>query len=176
MAEYQKLKVVDVSVEGAEVVRSWPAEERTFLQMRPDPDIAARIDSEPASNFPAVRAHIGTVLTTRFKTEFASQVSPILSGTRPVRAIVRLKLFDVPSTARRIFVDNDAKMRATIDLVDAKTGALVASYEGPYRSRRLIGGVMTGLALALDHSDTGQALITQYMSEYRAWLVGDRAV
>ena len=107
----------------------------------------------------------------RLKLEFASQVSPLFGGARPVKAIVRLKNFDVPSAARRVFVDNDSKMKADIDLVDASTGASVLNYEGPFRSRRLIGGLATPIALALDQSDTGYSMLTEYVTTYRNWLL-----
>lgn len=170
--DFQKYRIADVSVEGVEVVRSWPVEEEIYLRSgRAAPDVASRLQSEPASNFPDLQAHIQRALTDRLKMEFASQVSPMFTGTRPVRAMVRLKAFDVPSTTRRVLVDDQAKMKADIVLVDAGSGATVLSYEGPHRTRKLFGGLLTPIAVALDKSDAGYAIISDYMTTYRSWLL-----
>ena len=170
--DFQRYRIPDVAVEGVEVIGSWPAEEEAFVALNSaDADTIARLRTEPASSFPAVRAHLHRALTSRFKAEFAAQGASVFSGPRPLRAIVRLKVFDVPSTARRVFTDNTAKMQADIDLVDPASKALILRYEGPFRSRRLIGGLATGLALALDRSDVGQSQITDYMTAYRNWLL-----
>ena len=134
--EFQKYRITHVSVEGVEVIRSWPAQEQTYVKSNPaDFETVNRLQAEPASNFPALRAHIQRVLDERFKLEFASQVTPVFTGTRPVKAIVRLKTFDVPSAARRVLVDQNAKIKAEIDLVDASTGVPVVRYDGPFRSK-----------------------------------------
>jgi hypothetical protein len=170
--DFQKYRIVDVAVEGVEVISSWPAEEEAFVRSNSvDADTVGRLQTEPASSFPAVRAHLHRALTARFKEEFASQGAGVFSGSRPLRAVVRLKAFDVPSTARRVFTDDTAKIQADIDLVDPASKAVILRYEGPFRGRRLIGGLATGLALALDRSDVGQSQITDYMKAYRNWLL-----
>ncbi|HEY8383820.1 MAG TPA: hypothetical protein VIL09_16905 [Microvirga sp.] len=170
-SDFARYRIADVSVEGVEVIRSWPGEEEVFLRTNAvDPETRRRIETEPASQFPALRAHIQRALTTRFNAEFASHVAPIFTGTRPARAVVRLRTFDVPSVARRVFVDTDAKIEADIDIVDAATGEVILRYDGPYRLRRLVGGFATGLAVAFDRSDVGHSQITDYMTAYRDWL------
>jgi hypothetical protein len=62
-----------------------------------------------------------------------------------------------------VFVDNDAKSKADIDLLDASIGTSVLHYEGPFRGRKLIGGLATPIALALDRSDTGCPMLTDYV-------------
>jgi hypothetical protein len=172
VSAFQQYRIADVSVGGVEVIRSWPNEEQMFVRSSHlDADTLNHIQARPASEYPPLRAHIQQVLNERFRTEFSSHVAPLFTGTKPIRAVVRLKTFDVPSTARRVFVDNDAKIDAEIDLIDAKSGALILRYDGPYRTRRLVGGLATGIALALDKSDVGASLITDYMTAYRNWLL-----
>jgi hypothetical protein len=172
IADLQKYRISDVAVEGVEVIRSWPVQEETFVKATgADQETINRLQSEPASTFPGLRAHMQRVLSERFKLEFSSQVTPIFTGPRPVKAVVRLETFDVPSGARRVLIDQDAKIKANIDLVDASTGAVILSYAGPFRSRRLIGGLATAIAVALDRSDVGYSLITDYMTAYRDWLL-----
>jgi hypothetical protein len=172
ISDFQKYKIVDVRVEGAELIKSWPAQEEIYVKTNAvDADLASRLQTEPAYKFPALRAHIERALHERLKLEFASQINPLFTGSRPVRAIVRFRNFDVPSAARRVFIDQDAKIKADIDLVDANTGASVLSYEGPFRGRRLVGGLATPIALAFDQSDTGFSMLTEYITTYRNWLL-----
>jgi hypothetical protein len=56
-----------VAVEGAEVIRSWPAEEEVFLRTGAvDPETADRIRTEPAFNFPHLTGHLRQSLNARF--------------------------------------------------------------------------------------------------------------
>jgi hypothetical protein len=90
---------------------------------------------------------------------------------RPARAVVRLKTFDIPSAGSRIFVDQHAKIQATIDLVGARTGATILRYDGRLRMRRLIGGILAPVAAGLESGDIGHAMVTEYVGAYRNWLL-----
>ena len=170
--ELQKYRIVDISVEGAEGIRSWPQEEENFLKTQAvDPETANRIRTEPAFEFPQLTQHFQRVLNERVRAELTYLVDPIFTGSRPARIVVRLRQFDVPSAARRVFVDTNAKIQADIDLVDKATGTLVLRYAGRSDMRKLVGGLATGIALAFERSDIGQAMITDYLSAYRNWLL-----
>ncbi len=172
VGDLQQYRLVDVAVENAAVIRSWPIQETAFLESAAaNADLRSRLETEPASNFPQVTAHFQRALAERSRAEMMRHVGPVLSGQRPVRAVIRLKAFDVPSAARRVFVDSAAKIQADIDLVDAATGATLLRYEGPLRTRPMVGGFATGIALALDRSDVGAALLDDYLVAYQNWLV-----
>ena len=172
LSDFRQYRIANVTVEGVDVIRSWPNEEDAFVKANVvNSDTLHRIQARPAAEYPPLKAHLQRVLNERFQLEFASQVAPVFTGGRPVRAVIRLRQFDVPSVARRVFVDNDAKIQADIDLVDAGTGTPLLRYSGPHRTRRLIGGLATGFAVALDRSDVGMSLITDYMTAYRNWLL-----
>jgi hypothetical protein len=170
--DLHQYKVIETIVEGVEGIRSWPSEEERFLKLNAvDAETANRIRSEPASEFLQLRAHFQQVLTTRFKNELSYLTGPIFSGTRPAQLVVRLRVFDVPSAARRVFVDSSAKIQADIDLVDKASGRLILRYNGRLETRKLIGGLATGIALAFEQSDVGQSMIVDYLSAYRNWLL-----
>ena len=170
--ELQKYRIVDISVEGVEGIRSWPHEEENFLKTNAvDPGTADRIRTEPAFEFPQLTQHFQKILSEKVKAELSYLVDPIFTGNRPARIVVRLRQFDVPSAARRVFVDTNAKMQADIDLVDRATNTLVLRYAGRSDMRKLVGGLATGIALAFERSDIGQAMITDYLSAYRNWLL-----
>ncbi len=163
--DLQRYRIVDVTVEGAEIIRSWPAEEDAFLKTGAvDPETANRIRTEAAFNFPQLTGHLRQSLNARFGSGLAQATGDIFTGSQPVRAVVRLREFDIPSVARRVFVDNHTKIRADIDIVDRATGRLILHYEGPPARTARIGGIGTGIALAFEGSDLGASMIADYLS------------
>jgi hypothetical protein len=170
--DLSRYRIVEVVVEGVEVIRSWSVEEEKFIQPRvADTATADRIRIEPATNFPQLAAHFKQVLTARMKGEFVSSTASVFAGKQPAKAVVRLKTFDIPSAARRVFVDNTAKIQAEIDVLDKTTGRLILRYNGRLETKPLIGGLGTGIALAFERSDPGNSMITDYLSAYRNWLL-----
>ncbi|SDR61488.1 hypothetical protein SAMN05519103_07477 [Rhizobiales bacterium GAS113] len=171
--EISSFKLAGVEVRGGEVIHSWPVEEQHFLATgNVDPEIARRLPSESAQNFPPVQAYFQTSLQRVFNAQFDGSVAPIMRGTRPVKAIVTLKQFDVPSVLRRVLIDQYAKIQLDIDVVDSKTGAHVLFYPGPYRQKWLFGGLSAPIAASIaGDDDPGMELVTTYMSDYRTWLL-----
>jgi hypothetical protein len=121
--EIASFKLAGVEVHGVEVIRSWPVEEKHFLAINTDPEIARRLPDESAQNFPEVQKYFQDALQRGFTAQLDSMLGPVMRGARPVKAIVTLKQFDVPSVVRRVLVDHYAKIELTIDLVDLKTNA-----------------------------------------------------
>ncbi|QFU16835.1 hypothetical protein [Microvirga thermotolerans] len=145
--DFRQYRIAEVTVEGVEVIRSWPGEEEAYLRTHAlDSETVDRIQTGPANRFSELVGHFRAALDARLRADFAALIGPIFMGRRPLAAVVRLKAFDVPSAARRAFVDSDAKLKAEIDLVDKATGRPVLRYEGPWASRRPIGGLLTGVA------------------------------
>jgi hypothetical protein len=72
-----------------------------------------------------------------------------LCWSRPVRAFVHLKRFDVPSVARRVFLGGAAVIEAEVDLRDAKTGASVLYYSGDSSTKLLFGGLSVPVTAAI---------------------------
>lgn len=172
VSDLARYRIVDVTVEGAEVIRSWPGEEQILLKTGAvDPETARRMETEPASNFPQVTAHFRQALEGKMKAELGYLTGSVFTGTQPAVVVVRLKTFDIPSTARRVFVDNQAKIQADIDVVEKATGRLILRYNGPFETRKLVGGLVTGIALAFEKADIGYSMITDYLSAYRNWLL-----
>jgi hypothetical protein len=170
--EIASFKLTAVEVQGVDVINSWPVEERHFLASgKADADIAQRLPSESAKHFPVVQAYFQAELQRQFSTQFDRYVAPVIHGVRPVKAIVRLKQFDVPSTIRRVLVDQQAKLNFAVDLVDAKTNANLLSYPGVDRQKRLWGGLGAPIAEAIaGEADAGKELIESGVGEYASWL------
>jgi hypothetical protein len=171
-ADLQRYGITEVTVTGAEVIRSWPSEEENFLRTGAvDPETANRIRSEPAYNFPQLTNHFRQALTARVGAELPQLTRDIFTGRQPAQAQVRLKTFDVPSVARRVFLESRTAIQADIDIVDKATGRVVLHYSGPLEAKPLIGGLRTGIAVAFESSDLGYAMMTDYLTAYRNWLL-----
>jgi len=184
VAELQSFKLAGVEVQGTQVIQSWPAMEQAYLASgKADADTARRLPSENAQNFPAVEAQFQAALQQRFAADLEGQVGALLQGTRPVKAVVQIQVFDVPSSARGGLVDNTAKLKANIDLVDAKSGAVLVSYAGPMKTLTLgpsaltfvAGGFAAVAAQAMlataVKGEPGSQLVATYVQDYRTWLV-----
>jgi hypothetical protein len=180
--EIRSMKLVGVELQNPGVVHSWPAGEEAYVASgKADPDIVKRLPNESAQNFPQLQAVFQPMLQQRFAAELDGTVAPVLQGARPVKAVVHLKEFDVPSGARRAIIDGSAKLQADVDLVDAKTGAVLLSYRGPMKAVNtgptvalaLIGGL--GAIAAADakapSGEPGSALVAAYAADYLTWLV-----
>ena len=170
--EIASFKLVGVEVHGVEVIRSWPVQEKRFLATNTDPEIARRLPDESAQEFPAVQAYFQAALQRVLHRSARKHAGSGPARDATVKAIVSLKQFDVPSVVRRVLIDQYAKFEATIDLVDAKTNAIIISYPGPYRQQFLLGGLSAPIADAIAGDyDPENALIANYVLDYRTWLV-----
>jgi hypothetical protein len=175
--EIASFKLVGVEVRGVEVIRSWPAQEQAYIASgKADPEIVRRLPGESAQNFLPVQAQFQLALQQTLSTEFGNVVAPLLRGSRPVKAIVRLKTFNVPSVVLRVLIDHYAVLDAAIDLVDPKTGESILSYAGRLKSRDVGGGlirtpIFSAIDSALGRDEPGTAMIKAYVSDYAEWLV-----
>jgi hypothetical protein len=181
-AEIASYKLAGVEVQGAEVIGSWPAQQEAYLaSSKADPEIVKRLPNEPAWNFLPLRAQFQSALQQRFAAAFTEKVAPVLQGARPVKAIIRLKQFDVPGGARRTLIDPYAKIRAVIDLVDAKGDTILLSYLGLEKQKDLGGGFIVGggplhgivtaaMVGVLQKDEPGAEMISAYVDDYRKWL------
>lgn len=184
-AEIAGYKLAGVEVQGTQAVQAWPAAQEAYLASgKADPDVAKRLPDEGIQAFPLVQSFVTTTLQQRFVQEFGTQVSPLLRGSRAVRIVVTLRTFDIPTGARKALVDSQAKLAATLDIVDAKSGDVLVSYPGPMKVITLgptlllgvVGGVgaIAGSAIraGIDgNGEPGSMLIAGYVADYRKWLV-----
>jgi hypothetical protein len=172
VSELQRFKVVGVVVQGVEGIRSWPAEEERFLRSVPvDADTQTRIQTSAAASYPPLRDFMQRSLDDFFQNQARAQLGTVFEGQRPVVLRVTIKSFDVPSVARRVFIDSHARTALNIDLLDPRSQTVIVHYEGPLRARQLIGGLATGLDVAINKDDIGRAMLIEYMTGYRQWLL-----
>ena len=171
MDSIRGLKLVDVEIGGAEVIRSWPELEAAYAKSpNADPEIVQRLQLSAVGALPPARDFAAAELRAMIKSEFDTQFANVFVGSRPARAVVRLKTVDIPSSGRLLIGGQTAIIDAEVTLVDARTGAPIISYPGNPATRHIPGGVIGPLArVAL--GDEGRRLLQRYMQQYHDWLL-----
>ena len=128
-----------------------------------------------ASTTPEARAFMQNFLAARIKTTLERQLSPKMAGTRPVRLEIVVKHFNVASAVQRVILGGSHGMTADAILVDARTGATIASFPGLavfVTAGQGVVGVAVQAAL-----DAGQGLqpadrvLNSYADNYSIWLL-----
>lgn len=174
VADISQFHLAGVEVQGADGIRAWPAEEESFIRASGlDADAAAQIASRPIHESPALKTHAAAALTALLQEDMRKELSAVLSGHKPVRAMVSVSRFDVPSVVRRVFTDQVATMSATVTLVEASGATLMRSPE-LFVSAPLLGGLSSLVAGAVEVStgnEPGRVLARNFAARYRAWLL-----
>ena len=105
MDSIRDLKLVDVEITCAEVIRSWPISRPLTLDLRMQSRNRAATPVKFRRRVAPARDFIAAELRTMVKSEFNSQFADVFVGSRPARAVVHLKTVDIPvvrpSTHRR---------------------------------------------------------------------------
>ena len=171
MESIRGLKLVDVEITGAEVIRSWPELETAYARSpNADSEIVQRLQLSSVGALPPARDFIAAELRAMVKSEFNTQFADVFVGSRPARAVVHLKTVDIPSSGRLLIGGQTAIIDAEITLVDARSGASIIFYPGNSATRYLPGGVIAPIARAAI-GDEGRRLLQRYTQQYRDWLL-----
>lgn len=163
-----------VEVEGGSAFRTWPAQEEAFLGAHQlDQDTINRIKTRPISEDPAMTAFALHAATGLFKADLGNATAGVMSGPKPVKAVVTLKRFDVPSVMRRMLTDQVAALTARVTLVDASGASLLASPEITV-TIGLVGGLSSPIASGIESvagKEPGRELVKAFAVRYRDWLL-----
>ncbi|MFG1301538.1 hypothetical protein V5F49_17245 [Xanthobacter sp. V3C-3] len=169
-----QFRLAAVEVKGAQAFGAWPAEEEAFIAAHAlDQETLTRIRTRPIKEDPALAAFALSQATTLFQQEMPAATQSILSGQKPVRMVVHLQRFDVPSVARRMFTDQVAMLSARVQLVDAQ-GATVLDSPDLRVATPLLGGLSSAVASAVESSsgnEPGAGLVRKFAEAYRGWLL-----
>jgi hypothetical protein len=171
MDNIRGLKLVDVEITGAEVIRSWPDLESAYAKSpNADPEIVQRLQPNSVGALPPARDFIAAELRRMIKSEFDTQFADVFVGPRAARAMVHLKAVDIPSSGPLLIGGQTAVIDAEITLLDARSGAPMISYPGNSANRYLPGGLIAPIARAAV-GDEGRRLLQRYMQQHREWLL-----
>jgi len=101
----------------------WGDGERAYARSIGQPDSeAAKLGESPQG-----KAYMRNLASQRIKTAFDRALGGKFKGSRPVRIEIVMHDVYVSSPLQRILVGGDYSMKATANLVDAKTGQVIAA-------------------------------------------------
>ncbi len=124
---------------------------------------------------PEAQAFVRTKAAASLKAALEKALKPELQrGMQPVRLEVTIHLFDVPSAARRVVVGGAPMIIASAELIDAGTGAVLAS-RPRFAAMAYAGNGWLGVAIDQAMDDLDARLTAQFASTYRAWLLNENS-
>ncbi len=129
------------------------------------------LQAEEAAKSEEGQAYIRNAIATRLSQAFEKNLRPELTGARPVRVEIKVKEVEIASAIQRILIGGHHRLRADVDLVDARSGAVVLAFSDQgamARAGQGVGGVLLDNAFLGDPIDR---VIQNYASQYRNWLL-----
>ena len=126
-------------------------------------------EAEKLGATPQGRAYMRNLAAQRIKTAFDKQLWGKLKGTRPVRVEVVMHDINVSSPLQRILIGGNYSMKATANLVDARTGEVIAANPSLTMNAAAGQGVL-GAALDPAFGEPIDRLATNLAESYRGWL------
>lgn len=168
----------------------WANAEDEYVKSRPPADLGqSKVKATPAglspdgegseyaviAASPEAQAFVRTKAAASLKAALEKSLKPELQrGMQPVRLEVTIHLFDVPSAARRVVVGGAPLIIASAELIDAGTGAVLAS-RPRFVAMAYAGNGWLGVAIDQAFDDLDVRLTDQYATTYRAWLLNEGA-
>lgn len=168
-------EAADLKVTGVEIVIppetpiDWSSAEDDYLRGRKlsltDPALVATPDT---------RAYLRHLATGRLKAKLDHVIAQRPAGTRPVRLVATIKQVHVPSVAKRILIGGAPFIRADIDVIDLRSGALLTTYRGGVGHKMAgqgIGGVLgDALVQSMGADDLFDRAAADYAEGFGDWL------
>lgn len=162
------LRLASVSVAFAPNARIWWGDgERAFAALKERP----ASEAEDAAKSEEGRAYLRNAIAGKLTQAFESNLKGALLGTRPVRLEINVKDVEIASAAQRILIGGHHRLTADVNLVDARTGAVVLAFSEQNaiaQAGQGIGGVLLDNAFLGDPIDR---VIQNYAAQYRNWLL-----
>jgi hypothetical protein len=167
------LKLADIRVSVAPDAKiTWyePLQAYAAMKKIPDEQYADFIKTDDA------KAHLNGLITGKVKGAMEKQMAGALNGSRPVRIEVAVTQFMVPTAAQRVIIGGSNVMTADVNLVDAKTGAVILAhpkFTWAIQGGQGIGGVIAQAIVDSAIQPATDSLIEQHALFYRIWLIND---
>ncbi len=162
------LRLQSVAVTFSPNARIWWGDgERAFASSKGLPALQA----EEAARSAEGQAYLRHAIAAKLGPAFESQLRTALTGTRPVRVEITVKDLDIASAAQRILLGGHHRLTADVNLVDARSGAVVLAFSEQNaiaHAGQGIGGVL------LDNAFLGEPIdrvVENYAAQYRNWLL-----
>ncbi|SFL40928.1 hypothetical protein [Methylorubrum salsuginis] len=123
---------------------------------------------------PEARAHLRNLAAARLKAKLQRVIAERPAGTRPVRLVATIREVSIPSAVKRVIIGGTPSIRGDVDVIDARTGALLTTYRGAlgtkYAGNGVYGVIGDGLAQAMGADDLYDRAAADYADGFGDWL------
>ena len=129
------------------------------------------LQAEEAAKSEEGQAYIRNAIAPRLSQAFEKNLRPELTGARPVRVEIKVKEVEIASAIQRFLIGGHHRLRADVDLVDARSGAVILAFSDQgamAQAGQGVGGVLLDNAFLGDPIDR---VIQNYATQYRNWLL-----
>jgi hypothetical protein len=172
-ADVAAFKLTDVRVSVAPDARiAWyePLQAHAATKKIPDEQYTEWMKTDEA------KGHINGIITGKIKGQMEKQLTGQLNGSRPVRIEVVVTQFIVPTAAQRVIIGGSNVMTADVNVVDAKTGALILAhpkFTWQVQGGQGIAGVIAQAIVDSAMQPATDSMIEQHAMFYKIWLIND---
>ncbi|MBZ6075518.1 hypothetical protein [Microvirga puerhi] len=128
-------------------------------------------EAEELGKTPEGQAYVRGLVEAKLRDEMTRQLAGNLNGTRPVRIEVTVKELNIASTIQKILVGGSYALRADVNLVDAKSGALLLAFSDQSAALGANGGLLGVLVDKALLAEPIDLIVKSYTSQYRNWLL-----
>ena len=115
----------------------WGDGERAYAATKGTPTLTAETVADTDEGRPYIRAAISAKLIAAIE----AALKPELIGLRPVRIEIDVKRVEITSVVQRILVGGHHNMRADVNVVDAKSGAVLLAFTDQVATAAAGGGI-----------------------------------
>jgi hypothetical protein len=119
------------------------------------------------------KAYLRNALTPKLKAAMEKNLAATLHGSRPVRLEVTVRNFDISPPLQRAVLGGGYSMLGDVNLVDARTGAVIIAYPNLSAFLYAGNGVLGATVQAIVDAN-GQApadrVVDEFASKYGKWL------
>lgn len=145
----------------------WGDGERAYATSKGQPVT----ESEALAKTPEGQVYLRNTISAKVKAAFDQQLAGKLIGARPVRVEIVIKDVTLTSAIQRVLIGGHHTMTADVNVVDAKTGAVIAPYAAQTAMSLAghgIGGALIDAALFDAPLDR---VVNNYAEQYVGWLL-----
>jgi len=164
----QSFKLQQINVAVAPHAKFWWGEgERAYARSIG----RSEVEGAALGETPEGRVYMRTVASQRIKAAFDRELAGKLNGTRPVRLDVTMDNIYISSPIQQILIGASFNMHGSAQLVDARTGEVIATNPNLDISVSGSGGV---IGTAIDRGIAGDPLdrmASDLARSYRGWLL-----
>jgi hypothetical protein len=126
----------------------------------------------PAGVTPEEQVFMRDALTRKLKEAMTKDLGATLHGSRPVRVDVVVSRFDITSPLQRVVLGGGYSMNADVNIVDARTGAVILPYPNVTTVLMAGAGVAGAAVQAIIDANQPAAdrVIDSFTTQYAKWL------